>query len=119
MGHPFKVWVLSAQDAETRYDEAAAIGGTDGWTWWEATMQHVNPVALYRFVIEVAGTDQDGPAYWHLNNAGLHNRDTSNYMRLQGAHSQGCALVVTGCGHEPGLPGQVFMVGEGCRAANP
>ncbi|AIY02937.1 alpha-amylase [Arthrobacter sp. PAMC 25486] len=83
-GTATKVWVRSVQDAEPRYDEAAVIGTADGWVWWEASMLHINPVALYRFVIEVpgsaeAGTEADGPSYWHLNNAGLHNRDTSDY----------------------------------------
>ena len=30
-------------------------GDSGGWVWWEATMAHVNPVALYRFVIETGG----------------------------------------------------------------
>ncbi len=97
-GSASRVWVRSVQDAEPRYDEAvrldaaegtqgagAADGGSgvgragsaDGWVWWEASMLQVNPVALYRFVIEVPGSD--GPVYWHLNNQGLHNRDTSDY----------------------------------------
>ncbi|WP_269939990.1 glycoside hydrolase family 13 protein [Arthrobacter sp. HY1533] len=76
-GSASRVWVRSVQDAEPRYDEAREIGTAGGWTWWEASMLHVNPVAQYRFVIEVAG--EDGPVYWHLNNAGLHNRDTSDY----------------------------------------
>lgn len=83
-GTATKVWVRSVQDAEPRYDEAAVIGTSDGWVWWEASMLHVNPVALYRFVIEVpgsaeAGTEGGASSYWHLNNAGLHNRDTSDY----------------------------------------
>ena len=78
-GAATKVWVRSVQDAEPRYDEATVIGSEDGWTWWEASMLHANPVALYRFVIQTAGTESDGPTYWHLNNAGLHNRDTSDY----------------------------------------
>lgn len=76
-GTASRVWVRSVQDAEPRYDEAALIGTGSGSAWWEASMLHVNPVALYRFVIEVSG-DQ-GATYWHLNNAGLHNRDTSDY----------------------------------------
>ncbi len=83
-GKAERIWVRSVQDAEPRYDEATVIGEGDGWVWWEASMLHVNPVALYRFVIQVAGnevgnSEQDGPSYWHLNNAGLHNRDTSDY----------------------------------------
>lgn len=77
-GTASRVWVRSVQDAEPRYDEAKVVGSDDGWTWWEASMLHVNPVALYRFLIEVAGTDGEGASYWHLNNAGLHNRDTSD-----------------------------------------
>lgn len=78
-GSASRVWVRSVQDAEPRYDEAKVIGSQDGWIWWEASMLHVNPVALYRFVIEVAGQAVDDTAYWYLNNAGLHNRDTSDY----------------------------------------
>jgi alpha-glucosidase len=78
-GTASRVWVRSVQDAEPRYDEAQVVGSDGGWTWWEASMLHVNPVALYRFLIEVAGTDGEGASYWHLNNAGLHNRDTSDF----------------------------------------
>lgn len=78
-GTASRVWVRSVQDAEPRYDEARVVGTDNGWTWWEASMLHANPVALYRFLIEVAGTDGEVPSYWHLNNAGLHNRDTSDY----------------------------------------
>ena len=96
-GTPSRVWVRSVQDAEPRYDEAVCLGeaptpgeagavsGVAGspsgsrWIWWEATMLAVNPVALYRFVIEVPGSEQEGATYWHLNSAGLHHRDTSDY----------------------------------------
>ncbi len=78
-GTASRVWVRSVQDAEPRYDEARVVGTDNGWTWWEASMLHANPVALYRFLIEVAGTDGEVASYWHLNNAGLHNRDTSDY----------------------------------------
>ncbi|MEV8143831.1 glycoside hydrolase family 13 protein [Specibacter sp. NPDC078709] len=78
-GSASRVWVRSVQDAEPRYDEATVLGESDGWVWWEASMLQVNPVALYRFVIETAGSADDGPSYAYLNNAGLHNRDTSDY----------------------------------------
>lgn len=42
-------------------------------------MLAVNPVARYRFLIEVAGLGDDGASYWHLNNAGFFDRDTSDY----------------------------------------
>ena len=78
---PSRIWVRSVQDAEPRYDEANRLGGaiTDGWVWWEASMLVVNPVALYRFVIEVPAEGQ-GNAYWTLNGAGLFDRDTSDYQ---------------------------------------
>ncbi|MEV8184014.1 glycoside hydrolase family 13 protein [Specibacter sp. NPDC078692] len=78
-GTASRVWVRSVQDAEPRYDEATVVGESAGWVWWEATMLPVNPVALYRFVIEIAASGEDGPSYSFLNNAGLHNRDTSDY----------------------------------------
>ena len=78
-GSASRVWVRSVQDAEPRYDEATVLGDSDGWVWWEASMLQVNPVALYRFVIETAGSADDGPSYSYLNNAGLYNRDTSDY----------------------------------------
>ncbi|WP_104112052.1 glycoside hydrolase family 13 protein [Arthrobacter sp. N199823] len=78
-GTASRVWVRSVQDAEPRYDEATVVGNSGGWVWWETTILHVNPVALYRFVIETAGSEDDGPSYWYLNNAGLYNRDTSDY----------------------------------------
>lgn len=78
-GAASRVWVRSVQDAEPRYDEAAMTGESDGWAWWEATMLVVNPVALYRFVIEVPGADSQPASYWSLNNAGLFARDTSDY----------------------------------------
>ncbi|MDJ0314561.1 glycoside hydrolase family 13 protein [Arthrobacter sp. H35-D1] len=69
----------SVQDGEPRYDEARVIDTLDGWVWWETSMLAVNPVARYRFVIEVAGLDHEGASYWHLNNGGFFNRDTSDY----------------------------------------
>ncbi|ALE04586.1 alpha-amylase (plasmid) [Arthrobacter sp. ERGS1:01] len=80
-GTPSRIWVRSVQDAEPRYDEAKHLGdtATDGWAWWEASMLVVNPVALYRFVIEVPTAGQ-GNVYWTLNNSGLFDRDTSDYQ---------------------------------------
>lgn len=88
-GTASRVWVRSVQDAEPRYDAALVVetGDDDGWVWWQTSMLVVNPVARYRFLIEVpaagahavAGGRAEGPLYWHLNNAGLHGRDTSDY----------------------------------------
>lgn len=78
-GSASRVWVRNVQDGEPRYDEAKVFGTADGWVWWEASILAVNPVALYRFVIEVEGAKGEGASYWHLNNAGFHDRDTSDY----------------------------------------
>ena len=79
-GSASRIWVRSVQDAEPRYDEAASLGDQgDGWVWWEASTLVVNPVALYRFVIEVPGTGAGPAQYFSLNNAGLVARDTSDY----------------------------------------
>ncbi|WP_104091838.1 glycoside hydrolase family 13 protein [Arthrobacter sp. GMC3] len=79
-GSASRVWVRSVQDGEPRYNEAQCLGDEgDGWVWWEAAMLVVNPVALYRFVIEVPGGNGAGNEYYSLNNAGLHARDTSDF----------------------------------------
>ncbi len=76
------MWVRSVQDAEPRYDEALRLATgveSDGWQWWAASMQVVNPVARYRFLLEVPGRDDVGNTYWTLNAQGLFPRDTSDY----------------------------------------
>ncbi|ALE91139.1 hypothetical protein AOC05_00115 [Arthrobacter alpinus] len=79
-GSASRVWVRSLQDAEPRYDEAVCLGDQgDGWVWWEAAIQVVNPVALYRFVVEVPGVNGSDDQYFPFNNAGLFARDTSDY----------------------------------------
>jgi alpha-glucosidase len=60
-------------DGEPRYDSCVELGEADGWAWWEAVMAVTNPVARYRFLIEV------GPRYWTLNAQGLFSRDVSDY----------------------------------------
>ncbi|MCQ9166089.1 glycoside hydrolase family 13 protein [Arthrobacter sp. STN4] len=98
-GSASRVWVRSVQDAEPRYDEAVplhpaeAAGNNpgdgsgvgraedahDGWAWWEASMLVANPVARYRFLIELPGSGGGPDIYWTLNNEGLFARDTSDY----------------------------------------
>lgn len=99
-GPASKVWVRSVQDGEPRYDAAIRLGTADGWEWWEAAMLVANPVAKYRFLLEVteahddgapAGTAVSGTAvsgtavsgtvgrsYWNLNAQGLFRRDVSD-----------------------------------------
>ncbi|MET3902514.1 glycoside hydrolase family 13 protein [Paenarthrobacter sp. 4246] len=89
-GPASKVWVRSVQDGEPRYDAAIRLGSADGWEWWEAAMLAANPVAKYRFLLEVTETRDEaaGPAaassstvgrrYWHLNAQGLFGRDVSD-----------------------------------------
>lgn len=72
-GRPARVWLRSIHDGEPRYDPARNLGDVDGWAWWEAAMVVTNPVARYRFLIEV------GPRYWTLNAQGLFSRDVSDY----------------------------------------
>ncbi|WP_458107387.1 glycoside hydrolase family 13 protein [Arthrobacter sp. R3-55] len=91
-GPASKVWVRSIQDGEPRYDAAIRLGSADGWDWWEAAMLVANPVAKYRFLLEVIET-HDGAAaagpvvgaasstgrrYWNLNAQGLFGRDVSD-----------------------------------------
>ncbi|MGF4045099.1 glycoside hydrolase family 13 protein [Paenarthrobacter nitroguajacolicus] len=90
-----KVWVRSVQDGEPRYDAAFRLGSADGWDWWEAAKLVANPVAKYRFLLEVTDTHDDGAAagtptggalvgttvgrrYWNLNAQGLFARDVSD-----------------------------------------
>ncbi|SDX55366.1 alpha-glucosidase [Arthrobacter sp. cf158] len=89
-GPASKVWVRSVQDGEPRYDAALRLGTADGWDWWEAAMLVANPVARYRFLLEVSPTHDDGAAasvatgstaersYWNLNAQGLFRRDVSD-----------------------------------------
>ncbi|SDP28047.1 alpha-glucosidase [Arthrobacter sp. ok909] len=93
-GRASKVWLRSIHDGEPRYDPARALGEADGWVWWEAATVVTNPVARYRFLLEVpAGAAGDGGAdgagaggeaggslrYWSLNAQGLFSRDVSDY----------------------------------------
>jgi alpha-glucosidase len=93
-GRASKVWLRSIHDGEPRYDPARALGEADGWVWWEVATVVTNPVARYRFLLEVpAGAAGDGRAggtgtggeaggsvrYWSLNAQGLFSRDVSDY----------------------------------------
>ncbi|CAN7225155.1 glycoside hydrolase family 13 protein [Arthrobacter sp. LjRoot14] len=94
-GRAARVWVRSVQDGEPRYDAAHSLGEFDGWVWWEAEMTVTNPVARYRFLLEVAESEHDDgtpdsgqagsgqagstPGYWSLNAQGLFRHDVSDY----------------------------------------
>ncbi|BCW43663.1 glycoside hydrolase family 13 protein [Arthrobacter sp. StoSoilB5] len=89
-GPASRVWVRSVQDGEPRYDAAIRLGSIDGWDWWEAAMLVANPVAKYRFLLEIeansrVGTRPGAPIssasgrhYWNLNAQGLFNRDVAD-----------------------------------------
>ena len=57
-GRAARVWLRSIQDGEPRYEPCTSGGEADGWVWWEAPMTVTNPVARYRFLLEVPA----GPA---------------------------------------------------------
>jgi alpha-glucosidase len=92
-GRAARVWLRSIQDGEPRYEPCTGGGDADGWVWWDAPMTVTNPVARYRFLLEVPVTRErpDGgpgaPAaaaggdlrYWSLNAQGLFSRDVSDY----------------------------------------
>ncbi|HEX9226244.1 MAG TPA: glycoside hydrolase family 13 protein [Arthrobacter sp.] len=95
-GHAARVWLRSIQDGEPRYEPCTALGEADGWVWWEAPMTVTNPVARYRFLLEVPDghLEPDGGAagatsgvasaaaglrYWSLNAQGIFSRDVSDY----------------------------------------
>ncbi|MGP4033056.1 glycoside hydrolase family 13 protein [Pseudarthrobacter sp. 1C304] len=105
-GRATRVWLRSIHDGEPRYTPCTNLGSADGWVWWEAAMTVTNPVARYRFLLEVPDGPLEpdgGPAggaarsqadseagsaagsaggrlrYWSLNAQGLFNRDVSDY----------------------------------------
>lgn len=105
-GRAARVWLRSIHDGEPRYAPCTSLGESDGWVWWEAAMTVTNPVARYRFLLEVpsgqAVSDDGGPGrepggsargaygappgpaagelrYWSLNAQGLFSRDVSDY----------------------------------------
>ena len=97
-GRAARVWLRSIQDGEPRYEPCTNGGEADGWVWWEAPMTVTNPVARYRFLLEVPagpavpdGGSAAGVAgapsaaaggelrYWSLNAQGLFSRDVSDY----------------------------------------
>lgn len=80
-GRAARVWLRSIHDGEPRYDPARDLGEADGWVWWEAATVVTNPVARYRFLLEVADEAGGGGTlrYWSLNAQGLFSRDVSDY----------------------------------------
>ena len=97
-GRAVRVWLRSIQDGEPRYEPCTNGGEADGWAWWEAPMTVTNPVARYRFLLEVpagpavpdggsaaggAGAPSSAAGgelrYWSLNAQGLFSRDVSDY----------------------------------------
>ncbi|WP_035777843.1 glycoside hydrolase family 13 protein [Arthrobacter sp. 35/47] len=94
-GPVLRVFVRSLRDAEPHYDEAVLLFSGDGsgavsgagalvcagaWDWWEASLQLVNPVTQYRFLLEVASSDgsSEGSSWQWLNAEGLFFRDTAD-----------------------------------------
>lgn len=77
-GSASRVWVRSVQDGEPRYDAAIRLGSIDGWVWWETAMLVANPVAKYRFLLEIEISSASGRHYWNLNAQGLFNRDVAD-----------------------------------------
>ena len=61
----------SNPDREPQFAEARLVASLDGWGWWEADIDALNPVHGYRFLISMT----DG-AQWWLNAAGLHDIET-------------------------------------------
>ena len=65
------VHVRSTPDREPRFHEARLVGAADGWRWWQAEVEILNPVNGYRFLINRA----DG-GHWWLNAAGAQPFET-------------------------------------------
>ena len=65
------VHVRSTPDREPRFHDARLLGAAEGWRWWEAEVEILNPVNGYRFLINRA----DG-GHWWLNAAGVHSFET-------------------------------------------
>ncbi|MET0976610.1 MAG: glycoside hydrolase family 13 protein [Leifsonia sp.] len=65
------VHVRSNPNREPRFAEAAIVGTSDGWDWWEAAVEVENPVHGYRWLI----VTDDGRQHW-LNARGLHHVET-------------------------------------------
>lgn len=70
------VRVRSNPDHEPAWTEAALLGSSDGWDWWEAPVVVVNPRHGYRWLL-VHAPDGGirGRAEW-LNQNGLHSIET-------------------------------------------
>src|SRR3954454_12355940 len=65
------VHVRSNPNREPRFAEAALVGGSEGWDWWEASVEVENPVHHYRWLL----VTDDGRQHW-LNARGLHHVET-------------------------------------------
>ena len=70
-GAAASVHLRSTPDREPRFREARRLGAAEGWQWWEAEVEILNPVNGYRFLINRA----DG-GHWWLNAAGAHPFET-------------------------------------------
>jgi alpha-glucosidase len=70
-GAAASVHVRSTPDREPRFHAARLLGAAEGWQWWEAEVEILNPVNGYRFLINRA----DG-GHWWLNAAGAHPFET-------------------------------------------
>ena len=61
----------SNPDHEPEWTDAALLGESDGWQWWEAPVTVRNPRHGYRFLLQ----HRDGTVEW-LNQTGLHRIET-------------------------------------------
>ncbi|MDR7190713.1 MULTISPECIES: glycoside hydrolase family 13 protein [Microbacterium] len=66
----------SNPDHEPEWTDAAPLGSSDGWEWWEAPVTVRNPRHGYRWVlVHSADCGGDGRVEW-LNQTGLHTIET-------------------------------------------
>src|SRR6185312_14030898 len=52
---PGGVWLRSLRDSELHFDAATVLGEDNGWVWWQAHLQVVNPVQPYRWLLRTGG----------------------------------------------------------------
>lgn len=67
IGDIAKVLVRRSENGEVFFSQRAKpFPGDNGWSWWETSIEMVNPQVNYRFLIELVG----GEAWW-LNSVGV------------------------------------------------
>ena len=76
IGQVTKVSARQSENGEAFFSKRAKpTPGSDGWVWWEMTVNMVNPSVGYRFLIELA----DGEAYW-LNTQGISKTEPVDFF---------------------------------------